>query len=74
MLQINYLFKIVLLFHSKHTRMSYYLLPAAEGRGREIIKCLPYVRVRPSRFRINLNILFIYEDILTKFAGNVYGY
>ena len=34
--------------------------------------------VRPSvystRFCINLNISFIYEDIFTKFAGNVYGY
>ena len=52
----------------------------AEGRGREIIKRLPYVRasvsasVRSSRFCINLNISFIYEDIFTKFAGNVYGY
>ena len=49
-----------------------YLLPAAEGRGREIIKCSPSVRW--SRFCINLNISFIYEDIFTKFAGNVYGY
>ena len=58
----------------------YYLPPAAEGHGREIIKRLPYVRasvrssVRSSRFCINLNISFIYEDIFTKFAGNVYGY
>ena len=36
----------------------------------------PSVRayVRLSRFCINLNISFIYEDIFTKFAGNVYGY
>ena len=27
-----------------------------------------------SRFNINLNISFIYKDIFTKFAGNVYGY
>ena len=27
-----------------------------------------------SRFYINLNISFIYKDIFTKFAGNVYGY
>ena len=35
-----------------------------------------YVRlsVRSSRFCINLNISFIYTDIFTKFAGNVYGY
>ena len=45
-----------------------------------ITKHLPYVRacVRPSIhsscFCINLNISFIYEDIFTKFAGNVYGY
>ena len=30
--------------------------------------------VRSSRFCINLNISFIYEDIFTKFARNVYGY
>ena len=31
--------------------------------------------VRPlSHFYINLNISFIYKDIFTKFAGNVYGY
>ena len=30
--------------------------------------------IRLSRFCINLNISFIYEDIFTKFAGNVYGY
>ena len=54
----------------------FYLPSAAEGRGRKIIKCLPSVRasVRPLRFCINLNISFIYEDIFTKFAGNVYGY
>ena len=48
----------------------------AEGRGREIIKRLPSVRpsVRLSCFCINLNISFIYKDIFTKFAGNVYGY
>ena len=56
--------------------MAFYLPPAAEGRGREIIKRLPYVRlsVRPSRFCINLNISFIYKDIFTKFAGDIYGY
>ena len=58
----------------------YYLSPATEGCGQEIVKCLPYVRasvspsVRESRFYINLNISFIYKDIFTKFAGNVYGY
>ena len=51
---------------------NYYLPPAAEGHGREIIKRLP--SVCSSRFCINLNISFIYEDIFTKFAGNVYGY
>ena len=57
---------------------TYYLPPAAKGHGREIIKRLPYMRpsVRPSvsssHFSINLNISFIYEDIFTKFAGNVY--
>ena len=46
----------------------------------EILKPLPYVRVciRPSihssGFYINLNILFMYKDIFTKFADNVYGY
>ena len=36
----------------------------------------PSVRasVCSSRFCTNLNISFIYEDIFTKFAGNVYGY
>ena len=54
----------------------YYLSPVAEGHGREIIKRLPSVRpsVRSSCFYINLNISFIYKDIFTKFAGNVYGY
>ena len=54
----------------------FYLPPAAEGHGWEIIKRLPYVRpsVRLSCFCINLNISFIYEHIFTKFAGNVYGY
>ena len=59
---------------------TYYLPPAAEGRGREIIKRLPYVCmsvcacIHLSCFCINLNISFIYKDIFTKFAGNVYGY
>ena len=62
----------------------YYLPPAAEGCGQEIITRLPSVRasvrasvrecVRSSRFCINLNISFIYSFIFTKFAGNVYGY
>ena len=54
----------------------FYLPPAAEGCGREIIKRLPYVRpfVCSSCFCINLNISFIYKDIFTKFAGNAYGY
>ena len=30
--------------------------------------------VCPSLFYINLNISFIYKDIFTEFAGNVYGY
>ena len=30
--------------------------------------------VRSSCFYINLNISFMYKDIFTKFAGNVYGY
>ena len=38
------------------------------------MKHLPYVRVCLSRFYTNLNISFIYKDIFTKFAGNVYGY
>ena len=51
-----------------------------EGRGWEIIKRLPYMyvcvrlSVHSSRFYTNLNISFIYKDIFTKFAGNVYGY
>ena len=62
--------------YTKTLFLPYYLPPAAEGRGWEIIKCLPYVRpsVRSSRFCINLNISFIYKDIFTKFAGDVYGY
>ena len=54
----------------------FYLPPVAKGHCREIIKRIPYVRVcvRSSRFYINLNILFIYKNILTKFAGNDYGY
>ena len=53
----------------------FYLPPAAKSRGQEIIKRLPYVCacIRLSHFCINLNISFIYEDIFTKFAGNVYG-
>ena len=60
--------------------MHIYLPFADEGRGREIIKRLLYVRacvrdsVCESRFYINLNISFIYKYIFTKFAGNVYGY
>ena len=55
---------------------NFYLPPAAEGRGQEIIKRLPSVHltVRSSRFCINLNTSFTYKDIFTKFAGNVYGY
>ena len=57
----------------------YYLPPAAKGRDREIIKRLPYLRayIRASVhhvFCINLTISFIYKDIFTKFAVNVYGY
>ena len=65
-----------LYFANLYIFIFFYLPPAAEGRGQEIIKCLPYVRlsVRLSRFCINLNISFIYEYIFTKFAGNVYGY
>ena len=65
---------------AKSINKPYNLLPAAEGRGREIIKRLPYMYVclresiRESRFYKNLNILFIYKDIFTKFAGNVYDY
>ena len=61
---------------SKIFTIFYYLRPVAEGCGREIIKRLPYVgeSVCLSRFYINLNISFIYKDIFTKFAGNVYGY
>ena len=55
----------------------YYLPLAGEGHGQGIIECLP--NVRPCirlfvTFYINLNISFIYKDIYTKFAGNVYGY
>ena len=52
----------------------------SEGSGQDIIKCLPHMHlfvclsVHSSRFYINLNISFIYKDIFTKFAGNVYGY
>ena len=60
--------------------MCYYLLPAAEGCGREIIKYLLCLctfmcpSVRSLHICINLNILFIFKDIFTKFAANVYGY
>ena len=33
----------------------------------------PFI-LRSSHFYINLNISFIYKDIFTKFAGDVYGY
>ena len=66
----------------KHTMFEHlplgfnYLPPAAQGRGWGTIKRLPYVRpsICLSNFYINLNISFIYKDIFTKFAGNVYGY
>ena len=45
------------------------------GDYKPLLYVCPPVRpsVRSSRFYINLNISFIYEDIFTKFAGNVYG-
>ena len=49
------------------------LSPACGRRPRLGDYKTPSVR-RPSRFCINLNISFIYIDIFTKFAGNVYGY
>ena len=55
------------------TQIHCYLPPAAEGRGWEMIKRLPCVRPFVT-FCINLNTSFIYKDIFTKFAGNVYGY
>ena len=57
-------------------KLIYHLPPAAKGCGREIIKRLPYMRasVHSSRFYINLYNSFIYEDIFTEFAGNIYGY
>ena len=63
-------------FTSKYT----YLFSFYEGRGREIIIRFPYVRdsvrlsIGSSHFYINLNISYIYRDIFSKFAGNVYGY
>ena len=53
-----------------------YLSPACGRRPRLGDYKTPSVRpsVRSSRFCINLNISFIYKDIFTKFAGNVYGY
>ena len=50
-----------------------YLPPAAKGSGREIIKCLPYVRLFIT-FLHKPIISFIYKDIFTKFARNVYGH
>ena len=48
----------------------------SESHGQEIVKCLLYVRgsIHSSGFYIDLNISFIYKNIFTKFAGNVYGY
>ena len=58
-----------------------YLPPVAEGRGWEIINAFRmlvcacvHLPVHLSHFYINLNISFIYKDIFTKFAGNVYCY
>ena len=52
------------------------LSPACGRRPRLRDYKTPSVRpsVRSSCFCINLNISFIYKDIFTKFAGNVYGY
>ena len=69
-------FKVTLNSHVLKGYIEFTLLSPACGRGWEIIKRLPSLRpsVRSSRFCINLNISFIYKDISTKFAGNVYGY
>ena len=65
---------------AKALYLSYYLPPAAKGHSREIIKRLLYVHacvrvcVSLSCFNINLNFSFIYKDIFSKFAVNVYGF
>ena len=51
-----------LLSHS----LSFFLLPAVEGRSRGIMKCFPSVRP--------FVMLFIYKDIFTEVTENVYGY
>ena len=54
----------------------FYLPPAAEGLGQEVIKRLPYmcvsVHASVCHIFISLNISIIYKDILTKFGGNVH--
>ena len=59
-----------------HAYNLYYLMPAAEGRGQKMPSVHACVQecICLSRFYINLNISFIYKDLFTKFAGNVYDY
>ena len=60
--------------HNAMDLQLYYLPPAAESHGQEIIKRLPYMRecvCVPSHFYINLYISFIYKDISIKLTGNV---
>ena len=56
-------------------QLYFYLPPAKAGVG-EIMKHHLYVCVhacvRLSHFYINLHVSFIYQDIFTKFAENVY--
>ena len=55
--------------------LPYYLPPAAEGDYKTpSVRACVCACFHSSRFYINLNISFIYKDIFTKFAGNVYGY
>ena len=67
-------------FEPQNLHIHYNLPPVAKSCGWQIIKRLSYVcpSVRPSlhssHFYINLNSSFIYKNIFTKFAGNVYGY
>ena len=83
-LQIFFISKLtchrrVILLKKLHTHSAY-----IEAKCQEIINRLPNMHVcvresvcpsvHSSRFYIKLNISFIYKDIFTKFAGNIYGY
>ena len=79
-MSICYVSCIVHLLHINCNAHLLYLSITVEGRGRVIIKRLPFIHasvrlsVHSSRFYINLNISFSHKDIFTKVVENVYGY